>query len=251
MVTYTDTEVNSANQQNYTFNSVSFGTEDADRYIFVGAYSNGASGGGGTVSSMTIGGVGATLASGGLNPSDNTIYCAIWYAAVPTGTTGTVQVNHSDTRGRCGITVWNVTTASLTLDDTSLLGTSVTSNPSVSDTLNVPTGGYVLAAAGTSNSNAITGNTWTGTTQDTWTVVESNAYVGASTASVPGGETGRSIGLSLTSTSSEIVYTALSLSVGTVGPAGVKTWDGVTQSTGIKQYFGVDLANVKTVNGVS
>lgn len=35
------------------------------------------------------------------------------------------------------------------------------------------------------------------------------------------------------------------------GPANVKTWDGITQSTGIKQYFGVDLANVKTVNGIS
>jgi hypothetical protein len=35
------------------------------------------------------------------------------------------------------------------------------------------------------------------------------------------------------------------------GPTNVKTWDGITQSTGVKQYFGVDLANVKTVNGVS
>ncbi len=36
-----------------------------------------------------------------------------------------------------------------------------------------------------------------------------------------------------------------------VGPANVKTWDGITQSTGIKQYFGVDLANVKSVNGIT
>lgn len=35
------------------------------------------------------------------------------------------------------------------------------------------------------------------------------------------------------------------------GPATVKTWDGVTQATGIKTYLGVDLANVKTVNGLS
>ncbi len=35
------------------------------------------------------------------------------------------------------------------------------------------------------------------------------------------------------------------------GPANVKTWDGVTQSTGIKTYFGVALASVKSVNGVS
>lgn len=35
------------------------------------------------------------------------------------------------------------------------------------------------------------------------------------------------------------------------GPTTVKTWDGITQSTGIKTYFGVDLANVKTVDGAS
>lgn len=35
------------------------------------------------------------------------------------------------------------------------------------------------------------------------------------------------------------------------GPTTIKTWDGVTQSTGIKTYFGVDLANVKTINGAS
>lgn len=35
------------------------------------------------------------------------------------------------------------------------------------------------------------------------------------------------------------------------GPTNVKTWDGVTQSTGIKTYMGVTLANTKTVDGIS
>lgn len=35
------------------------------------------------------------------------------------------------------------------------------------------------------------------------------------------------------------------------GPANVKTWDGVTQSTGIKTYNGVALASTKTVIGVA
>ena len=35
------------------------------------------------------------------------------------------------------------------------------------------------------------------------------------------------------------------------GPANVKTWDGVTQSTGIKTYFAVTLASVKTVDGIN
>lgn len=35
------------------------------------------------------------------------------------------------------------------------------------------------------------------------------------------------------------------------GPANVKTWDGVTQSTGIKTYMGVALASTKSVMGVT
>lgn len=35
------------------------------------------------------------------------------------------------------------------------------------------------------------------------------------------------------------------------GPASVKTWDGVTQSTGVKTYLGVALASVKSVLGVT
>lgn len=36
-----------------------------------------------------------------------------------------------------------------------------------------------------------------------------------------------------------------------VGPAGVKTWNGVTQSTSVKTYLGVALASVKSVIGVT
>lgn len=36
-----------------------------------------------------------------------------------------------------------------------------------------------------------------------------------------------------------------------VGPANVKTWDGITQSTGIKTYNGVTLVNTKTVIGIT
>lgn len=36
-----------------------------------------------------------------------------------------------------------------------------------------------------------------------------------------------------------------------VGPTNVKTWDGITQSTGIKIYEGVALASVKSVEGVT
>lgn len=35
------------------------------------------------------------------------------------------------------------------------------------------------------------------------------------------------------------------------GPTNVKTWDGVTQSTGVKTYIGNALASTKSVNGVT
>ena len=39
--------------------------------------------------------------------------------------------------------------------------------------------------------------------------------------------------------------------VAAAGPANVKTWDGLAQSTGVKTYFGNTLANTKTVNGLN
>lgn len=39
--------------------------------------------------------------------------------------------------------------------------------------------------------------------------------------------------------------------VAAVGPANVKTFDGVTQSTGIKTYMGVTVANTKSVDGIA
>ncbi len=39
--------------------------------------------------------------------------------------------------------------------------------------------------------------------------------------------------------------------VAAAGPANVKTWDGVTQSTAIKTYLGNTVANTKTVDGIN
>lgn len=46
-------------------------------------------------------------------------------------------------------------------------------------------------------------------------------------------------------------YVAGFAPVAAAGPANVKTWDGVTQSTGIKTYNGLALASTKTVIGVA
>ncbi len=62
----------------------------------------------------------------------------------------------------------------------------------------------------------------------------------------------QSIGYSWTGTNSGEQYiAALKYAAAPSGPTNVKTWDGVTQSTGIKTYKGVALASVKSVDGVT
>ena len=52
--------------------------------------------------------------------------------------------------------------------------------------------------------------------------------------------------------SEDYIGLVISIKPPAVGPAGVKTFDGVTQSTGIKTYWGpTTVATTKTVNGVS
>lgn len=64
----------------------------------------------------------------------------------------------------------------------------------------------------------------------------------------PAGAT--SVGGSWTGGNSALIV-AGSIKPAAAGPTGVKTWDGITQSTGIKTYFGVAVASVKSVNGVT
>lgn len=58
-------------------------------------------------------------------------------------------------------------------------------------------------------------------------------------------------GNTLTASGSPVFATDTPSVCSVVGPAGVKTWNGVTQSTGIKTYLGVALASTKSVIGVT
>lgn len=57
--------------------------------------------------------------------------------------------------------------------------------------------------------------------------------------------------LTFTNSNYAAVIVAITPFVTPSGPANVKTWDGVTQSTGVKTYMGVTLANTKTWDGIS
>lgn len=79
----------SANATTRTLTGVSFGAAAADRYIFLafGTYNNGSA----WNSSVTIGGVSATLIAKQRNGTANG-NSEIWAALVPTGTTGTIVI---------------------------------------------------------------------------------------------------------------------------------------------------------------
>jgi hypothetical protein len=105
-LTATANAVDTTSQTTYTFASQSFGTADSTRII---AVLLGARNAGGTQigSSASFGGVSASQAVGQLAPS-NAAVSEIWYAAVPTGTTGTVSITFAAANSRCSIQVYSI-----------------------------------------------------------------------------------------------------------------------------------------------
>jgi hypothetical protein len=93
-----------AKTNTYTWNSVSFGAEDADRYIAIAFRSGG--GGATGPGTITIGGVTASVFYDSVN-GGNDRYIAIAY--VPTGTTGTISVTvNGSTQGNGQVAVFRI-----------------------------------------------------------------------------------------------------------------------------------------------
>jgi hypothetical protein len=93
----------------YTFPGCDFGPEHPNRVVAIAASM--VSGSGRTISSVTIGGIAATLA---VTSASGTNANEIWYAVVPTGATGDVIVTWSGSCTACGIQVWSCYPASPT-----------------------------------------------------------------------------------------------------------------------------------------
>ena len=135
-VSYTDNPVSTADLTTYTFSSAALGTAAADRIIVVSVTTKASGGAARTVSSLTIGGVSGTeiaaLTTGGVN-------IAMWYAAVPTGTTGDIVVTWSGACQECGCGVWAVygAASSPTDFDSAYNGDATT----VANTITIPAGG--------------------------------------------------------------------------------------------------------------
>ena len=132
----------------YTFSGVAIGTAATGRRIVVGVSANNSSN---AVSTLTVGGVSATLvaviqSSGGQGE--------LWECVLATGTTADVVVTPTASNSACGVTMWSLYDTGGTYHDS---GTSDSDTaPSVS--IDIPAGGVVLAVQGSNRSGAKVSN---------------------------------------------------------------------------------------------
>lgn len=138
-----NTETDSAT---YTSAASDFGPASSDRIIVVGIGISGSAGG--VITGVTIGGVTATAAM--TMTASSTRPAEIWFAAVPTGTSGDIVVTHTVTSNmRCGIDWWSISgTTQTTYSARSATNTETATATTITSTsLTVPTDGGAIAFA--------------------------------------------------------------------------------------------------------
>jgi hypothetical protein len=155
VLTYQTSAADDSNLTTYTFSAQAIGTAAADRYVHVfGGGSNDTS----AVSSVTIGGVTATI-----NKTQTGTSCTTFIATalVPTGTTADIVIVWGGAQVRCGIGVWSSTG----LTSATALDTAGTTTDAATMTLtNSVSGGFAIAGAW---ANLATSLTWTGSPSPT------------------------------------------------------------------------------------
>lgn len=159
--TYITGTSSSSSATTFTFSSTSIGTASSDRLVVVVVEGRQAVADR-TVSSVTIGGVTATIASGTNVPSKYP--GCIAYLTVTSGTTADIVVTFSgSTFGGCGIQVYTLTSLSSTTPVDSDQSGMVASPASV--TLTTSSQGALIAGVG-GNGGATGSISWTGPTED-------------------------------------------------------------------------------------
>ncbi len=105
-----DSSFNLTTQTTYTYTGLNFGPANTKRVLACG-FAGRETAGGVTISSVTIGGVSATLApSSNTEDATNLLIGAFYYAAVPTGASGNVVVVFGASCDRCGLGLWRIIT---------------------------------------------------------------------------------------------------------------------------------------------
>lgn len=182
-----------ANATTYTFSAQNLGTADADRYIIVCA-SGRSNATGRTISTITIGGVSATIVCSATRDDGgiNSIAIAIAIAAVPTGTTGDIVVTYSGSMLRSAIQAYravDINSATPTDTVTSNTGTTATS----AGALDVAAGGFAIGCCTFAYATSATSSSWSELTEDHDVVVETFFGAGSSSKTYVGAQTGLTV----------------------------------------------------------
>ena len=169
---YLQQSTSTADSSTYNFASVNLGTAAGDRYIIACVAARVGSGTP-TIDAVSIGGVSATPVVTQVNTSSGSNVIGIFIAAVPTGTTGDVDVTFSTTMLRCVVTLYRATGINPTPSDTD---SSTATDPTCN--LDIPAGGFAIGAACV---GSVAGSfTWTGITEDYDAATESFTMSSAS-----------------------------------------------------------------------
>lgn len=172
-VTFLQTATDATNLTTYTFASQNLSVATATRFIIASITGRSDDGGARTISSVTIGGVTATInAQTGSSGSCAGIACA----NVPTGSTGDVVVVWSGGMTDCAVSLHYF----LDLDSATALGTGTSTADPGTATVAYQTGGIMVAVSRNDDGSATA--TWTNGTEDYDTAdATGNDISGAST----------------------------------------------------------------------
>ncbi len=152
----------------YTFSSVGLGTAAADRKIVVGVTGIGQNNNF-YVTSVTVGGVGATLVKATMNADRP---AELWIAPVPGGTSGDIVVTFTGGQSACGIGMWALYGAG------GIHATAGSTADPMSAGIDCPANGVVIGIGTDMNEYTFT---WTGPTEDFEDHVRGSGYNGTFT----------------------------------------------------------------------
>jgi len=154
--TFLTSASNSSGLSTYTFASRDLGAAASDRQIVAVVVSH--SNAGVTLSSVTIGGVSATIDANEL-ASDTSRRVTIARAAVPTGATGDVVITFGASAARCSVGLYRITGATATVGATN---SAATTSTTFATTIQSTVGGVVIAGATNGSSSNYNEVDWTG-----------------------------------------------------------------------------------------
>ena len=186
-MTYESSSITGSDLTTYTFSSQALGTADADRMIILGIGGNGV--GTPTPSTVTVAGITPTLIAESEDAGASGLTSYMYYAMVPTGTTGDVVVTWSGAMLECGCAIWRVIGGR----QSGFVSTTASSSDPLNTIFTAPRGSVWAAYAQIPDGGA----TWTGDlTEDFDAVGETNRnHSGASKTS---GFTGTTISANIT-----------------------------------------------------